>query len=60
LIPQFNPGDWVILDSATFHHGSRIQQLIEAAGCHLGYTTLVIIASLYLDKTKPPARGGFI
>jgi hypothetical protein len=32
LIPQLNPGDWVILDNASFHHGGRIQQLIEAAG----------------------------
>jgi DDE superfamily endonuclease len=37
LIPQLNPGDWVILDNATFHHGGRIQQLIEAASCHLLY-----------------------
>jgi transposase len=37
LIPQLNPGDWVILDNATFHHGGRIQALIEAADCHLLY-----------------------
>lgn len=25
------------MDNATFHHGGRIAQLIEAAGCHLLY-----------------------
>jgi len=25
------------VDNATFHHGGRIAQLIEAAGCHLVY-----------------------
>jgi transposase len=37
LIPRLRPGEWVILDNATFHHGGRIAQLIEAAGCHLLY-----------------------
>ena len=31
LIPEIRPGDWVILDNATFHHGGRIAALIEAA-----------------------------
>jgi len=37
LIPRLAPGDWVIVDNATFHHGGRIAQLIEAARCHLLY-----------------------
>jgi transposase len=37
LIPRLRPGEWVIVDNATFHHGGRIAQLIEAAGCHLLY-----------------------
>ena len=37
LIPELRPGDWVVLDNATFHHGGRIAQLIEAAGCRLLY-----------------------
>lgn len=37
LIPQLRPGEWVIVDNATFHHGGRIAQLIEAAGCQLVY-----------------------
>jgi transposase len=37
LIPELQPGQWVIVDNATFHHGGRIQELIEAAGCHLLY-----------------------
>jgi transposase len=32
-----HPGEWVIVDNATFHHGGRIAQLIEAAGCQLLY-----------------------
>jgi transposase len=31
------PGDWVVLDNATFHHGGRIAELIEAAGCDVVY-----------------------
>lgn len=37
LIPTLQPGQWVILDNATFHHGGRIRQLIEAADCQLLY-----------------------
>jgi transposase len=37
LIPVLRPGEWVIVDNATFHHGGRIAQLIEAAQCHLVY-----------------------
>ena len=37
LIPQLRPGEWVVLDNATFHHGGRIAELIEAAGCQVMY-----------------------
>ncbi|HEY9837096.1 MAG TPA: IS630 family transposase [Vampirovibrionales bacterium] len=37
LIPRLQPGEWVIVDNATFHHGGRIAQLIESAGCRLLY-----------------------
>lgn len=37
LIPVLCPGQWVIVDNATFHHGGRIAQLIEAVGCQLVY-----------------------
>lgn len=37
LIPQLHPGEWVIVDNATFHHGGQIAQLIESAGCQLVY-----------------------
>ena len=37
LIPVRKPGDWVIVDNATFHHGGRIAQLIEAAGGQVVY-----------------------
>ena len=37
LLPTLEPGKVVILDNATFHHGGRIAQLIESAGCRLLY-----------------------
>ena len=37
LIPVLQPGEWVILDNATFHHGGRIAELIEAKGAHVVY-----------------------
>jgi transposase len=37
LIPCLHPGDWVIADNATFHHGGRIAELLAAAGCKIVY-----------------------
>jgi transposase len=37
LIPVLEPGQVVIVDNATFHHGGRIAQRLEAAGCRLLY-----------------------
>lgn len=37
LVPVLQPGEWVIVDNATFHHGGRIAELIAAAGCHVVY-----------------------
>ena len=37
LVPVLEPGQVVILDNATFHHGGRITALIESAGCRLLY-----------------------
>jgi transposase len=37
LLPTLEPGKVVILDNATFHHGGRIRQLIESAGCRVLY-----------------------
>jgi transposase len=37
LIPLLKPGEWVVLDNATFHHGGRITELIEAAGAQVVY-----------------------
>jgi transposase len=36
-VPTLVPGSVVILDNATFHHGGRIADLIESAGCRLLY-----------------------
>lgn len=37
LLPVLQPGEWVILDNATFHHGGRIAQLIQAKGAQVIY-----------------------
>lgn len=37
LLPTLQPGQVVILDNATFHHGGRIAQLVESVGCRLMY-----------------------
>lgn len=37
LVPTLRLGQVVILDNATFHHGGRIAQLVESAGCRLLY-----------------------
>lgn len=37
LIPELQSGERVIIDNATFHHGGRIAELIEAAGCQVVY-----------------------
>ncbi|PIG91661.1 transposase [Gloeocapsopsis sp. IPPAS B-1203] len=37
LVQQLRPGQWMIIDNATFHHGGRIAQLIEVTGCRVVY-----------------------
>lgn len=37
LIPILKPGQVIILDNATFHHGGHIAELVELAGCQLLY-----------------------
>jgi transposase len=36
-LPVLKPGQAIILDNATFHHGGRIAELIDQAGCQLLY-----------------------
>jgi transposase len=37
LLPTLVPGQVVILDNATLHHGGRVAQLVEAVGGRLLY-----------------------
>lgn len=37
LIPYLKPGEYVIMDNASFHKGDAIKKLIEKAGCTLIY-----------------------
>jgi transposase len=37
LIPLLQAGQRIVIDNATFHHGGRIEAMIEAAGCSVVY-----------------------
>ena len=37
LIPELKPGDILVIDNASFHHGGEIESLIESAGCKVMY-----------------------
>ncbi|WP_100898874.1 IS630 family transposase [Nostoc flagelliforme] len=37
LLPTLEPGQFIVMDNATFHKGGRIQQLIQDAGCEILY-----------------------
>jgi transposase len=37
LIPCLKPGQWLVIDNATFHKGGCIEALIEQAGCKVLY-----------------------
>jgi hypothetical protein len=41
---MLQPGAWVILDNATFHHGGRIGALIAAAGAQVLYLPTAVFA----------------
>jgi DDE superfamily endonuclease len=35
LIKLLQPGQWLVIDNATFHKGGRIEELLEQVGCKL-------------------------
>jgi transposase len=35
LVPTLIKGQVIVMDNATFHKGSRIEELIQKAGCRL-------------------------
>lgn len=37
LIPNLEPGDIIIIDNASFHHGEYIKEIVELAGCEIWY-----------------------
>ena len=37
LIPVLQPGQWLVIDNATFHKGGRIEELVEQVGCRVVY-----------------------
>jgi transposase len=37
LIPTLKPGQWLVIDNATFHKGGRIEELIEQVQCKVLY-----------------------
>ena len=54
LMPVLKPGDWVLVDDATFHHGERRKALIEAVGAQVVYLPRPIpLTSTVLRKVGP-------
>jgi transposase len=37
LVKCLKPGQWLVIDNATFHKGGRIEELIKQAGCQVLY-----------------------
>lgn len=37
LVPTLKPGQVVFMDNFTIHHNREVRQLVEGAGCYLGY-----------------------
>jgi transposase len=37
LVPELRPGDVVVMDNLSSHKGTRVRQMIEAAGAELRY-----------------------
>ena len=37
LAPALAPGQVVVLDDLAAHHGARVRELVEAAGCELRF-----------------------
>ena len=37
LVPQLQPGDVIVIDNASFHHGQAIEEIVTHAGCEIGY-----------------------
>jgi transposase len=37
VLPWLLPGSVIVLDNARIHHGGKIQQIVEAAGCSVLY-----------------------
>lgn len=37
LLPQLKPGDVIVIDNASFHHGQAIEEIVAQAGCEIWY-----------------------
>jgi transposase len=37
LLPQLQPGDVIVIDNASFHHGQAIEEMVAQAGCEIWY-----------------------
>jgi transposase len=37
LVPQLKPGDVIVIDNASFHHGQAIEEMVAQAGCEIWY-----------------------
>ena len=46
LIPYLKPGQYLILDNATFHKGGNIKTMVEETGCKIYCIYLLILLTL--------------
>ncbi len=37
LLPQLQPGNVIVIDNATFHHGQAIAEMLAQVGCEIWY-----------------------
>ena len=37
LLPQLQPGNVIVIDNATFHHGQAIEEMLAQVGCEIWY-----------------------
>jgi transposase len=37
LVPQLQPGDVIMIDNDSFHHGQAIEEIVAQAGCEIWY-----------------------
>ena len=55
LLPNLPAGSVLVLDNAAIHHGGRIKEIVEAAGCSLLYLSPYTFAHLQIPRIFRPS-----